>query len=95
MDTLTALVPLHALIACLIVGFVAGVVKGMVGFAMPMIMISGMGSFVSPELALAGLILPTLVTNGWQAMRQDGLGGHGGRGWRRPGGRSSGSGASC
>lgn len=70
MDTLTALVPLHALIACLIVGFVAGVVKGMVGFAMPMIMISGMGSFVSPELALAGLILPTLVTNGWQAMRQ-------------------------
>ena len=70
MELLTDLVPLHALLACLVVGFVAGIVKGMVGFAMPMIMISGMGSFISPELALAGLILPTLVTNGWQALRQ-------------------------
>ncbi|WP_136636537.1 sulfite exporter TauE/SafE family protein [Pseudooceanicola onchidii] len=70
MDLLTDLAPLTAIFACLIVGLVAGVVKGMVGFAMPMIMISGMGSFVSPEVALAGLILPTLVTNGWQALRQ-------------------------
>ena len=67
---MTDLVPLSALFACLAVGLIAGVVKGMVGFAMPMIMISGMGSFVSPEVALAGLILPTLTTNGWQAMRQ-------------------------
>lgn len=72
MEFLTDLVPLTALAACLIVGLVAGIVKGMVGFAMPMIMISGMGSFVSPEVALAGLILPTLVTNGWQALRQGG-----------------------
>lgn len=70
MEFLTDIVPLPALLACLAVGFIAGVVKGMVGFAMPMIMISGMGSFVAPELALAGLILPTLATNGWQAMRQ-------------------------
>lgn len=70
MEILTTLVPLSALAACLFVGFVAGVVKGMVGFAMPMIMISGMSSFIAPELALAGLILPTLVTNGWQAFRQ-------------------------
>lgn len=70
MEILTDLVPLSALMACLCVGVVAGVIKGMVGFAMPMIMISGMGSFVSPELALAGLILPTLATNGWQALRQ-------------------------
>lgn len=70
MDSIPDLITLPALIACLGVGFLAGVVKGMVGFAMPMIMISGMGSFVSPELALAGLILPTLATNGWQAMRQ-------------------------
>ena len=34
----------------------AGVVKGAVGFAMPMIMISGFSSFLTPELALAGLI---------------------------------------
>lgn len=70
MDMITDLIPVSALLACLTVGLVAGVVKGMVGFAMPMIMISGMGSFVSPEVALAGLILPTLVTNGWQALRQ-------------------------
>ena len=38
----------------------AGFVKGAVGFAMPMIMISGLGSFMAPELALAGLIVPTL-----------------------------------
>ncbi|CUH78250.1 sulfite exporter TauE/SafE family protein [Tropicibacter naphthalenivorans] len=48
----------------------AGIVKGMVGFAMPMILISGLGSIVAPELALAALILPTVVTNGMQAMRQ-------------------------
>ena len=70
MEFLTDIVPVPALLGCLFIGFVAGVVKGMVGFAMPMIMISGMGSLVSPELALAGLILPTLATNGWQALRQ-------------------------
>lgn len=47
----------------------AGMVKGITGFAMPMILISSLGSFLSPELALAGLILPTLVTNLWQAIR--------------------------
>ena len=52
------------------VALLAGVIKGVVGFAMPMVMISGLGSFMTPELALAGLILPTLVTNGMQALRQ-------------------------
>ena len=52
------------------VALLAGVIKGVVGFAMPMVMISGLGSFMAPELALAGLILPTLVTNGMQALRQ-------------------------
>jgi uncharacterized protein len=47
----------------------AGFVKGAVGFAMPMILISGLGSFLPPEIALAGLILPTLVTNIAQAFR--------------------------
>jgi uncharacterized membrane protein YfcA len=47
----------------------AGVVKGVVGFAMPMIMISGLSTFMSPDLALAGLILPTVVANTWQAVR--------------------------
>jgi uncharacterized membrane protein YfcA len=48
----------------------AGFVKGNVGFAMPMIMISAFSSFLSPEMALAGLIFPTLVTNVGQAFRQ-------------------------
>lgn len=47
----------------------AGLIKGMVGFAMPMILVSGLSTFLPPELALAGLILPTLVTNGIQALR--------------------------
>ena len=34
----------------------AGVVKGMVGFAMPMIMISVLGGFLRPDVALAALI---------------------------------------
>ncbi|MBB5720683.1 hypothetical protein FHS72_000287 [Loktanella ponticola] len=59
-----------ALAFALAVGFIAGLVKGVVGFGMPMILISGLSSVVSPELALAGLILPTLATNGIQALRQ-------------------------
>lgn len=55
---------------CLAIGFAAGVVKGMVGFAMPMVLISALSSFLPPELALAGLILPTVVTNSMQALRQ-------------------------
>lgn len=57
----------------LFVAFLAGLIKGVVGFAMPMIIISGLASFLPADLALAGLILPTLVTNGMQALRQ-GLG---------------------
>ncbi len=52
------------------IALIAGVVKGMVGFAMPMILISGLSSVMAPELALAGLIVPTLVTNGMQSLRQ-------------------------
>lgn len=48
----------------------AGFVKGAVGFAMPLIMISAFSSFLPPEIALAGLILPTLFTNLSQAFRQ-------------------------
>jgi uncharacterized protein len=48
----------------------AGLVKGAVGFAMPMIMISVLSSFLPPQVALAALIVPTLVTNVLQAFRQ-------------------------
>lgn len=59
-----------ALALCLMVALLAGVIKGMVGFAMPMIMVSGLSSIVGAEWALAGLILPTVLTNLWQALRQ-------------------------
>lgn len=52
-----------------LIALFAGFVKGVVGFAMPMIMISGLASIMAPELALAFLILPTVVTNLWQAVR--------------------------
>lgn len=55
-------------LACL-VGILAGIVKGVVGFAMPMILVSGLGTFFPPELALAGIIMPTVVTNVSQAFR--------------------------
>lgn len=48
----------------------AAFVKGAVGFAMPLIMISAFSGFLPPDLALAGLILPTLITNLSQAFRQ-------------------------
>ena len=54
----------------LLVGALAGLVKGVTGFAMPLIMISALSSFLTPDLALAGLILQTLVTNFSQAFRQ-------------------------
>ncbi|WP_293576910.1 sulfite exporter TauE/SafE family protein [Phaeobacter sp.] len=52
------------------IAVLAGLVKGLVGFAMPMILVSGLSLFLPPEIALAGLIFPTFVTNGMQALRQ-------------------------
>ena len=72
MDILLDL-PTFVLVAALLIGLIAGFVKGVVGFAMPMILISGLGSVMAPELALAALIVPTVVSNLWQALRQ-GLG---------------------
>lgn len=70
MTSLLSLVSPTELALAFAVACLAGVVKGLVGFAMPMILISGLGMFLPPEIALAGLILPTLVTNGMQALRQ-------------------------
>jgi len=61
---------LAALLAALVITSFAGFVKGAVGFAMPLIMISAFSSFLTPQQALAGLILPTVVTNISQAFRQ-------------------------
>ena len=70
MDTVFSVISPQAFAWAMLVGLFAGVVKGLVGFAMPTVLISGLSIFLPPEIALAGLILPTLVTNGVQALRQ-------------------------
>jgi uncharacterized membrane protein YfcA len=64
--------PLTPLAWTLAVGIAltAGLVKGCVGFALPLVMISGLSSFLEPRLALAGIFVSVLFTNGWQVMRQ-------------------------
>ncbi|MBL4812669.1 MAG: sulfite exporter TauE/SafE family protein [Rhodobacteraceae bacterium] len=58
-----------ALVLALVVTAMAGLIKGMTGFGMPMIMISGLSTVLPPEIALAALIMPTLASNGMQALR--------------------------
>jgi len=70
MESIFALMTPDLFVLSLAVGLVAGMIKGLVGFAMPTVLISGVSMFLPPEIALAGLILPTLVTNGLQALRQ-------------------------
>lgn len=70
MDWMAPEIPITALWAALAIAAFAGFVKGAVGFAMPMIMIAAFSNFLPPEQALAGLVLPTLVTNVTQAFRQ-------------------------
>lgn len=55
-------------LACAVT-LLSGFVKGAVGFAMPLIMISAFSSFMPPDLALAALILSVLTTNVHQALR--------------------------
>ncbi|MEZ5798942.1 MAG: sulfite exporter TauE/SafE family protein [Paracoccaceae bacterium] len=70
MEFLTGGLAPWAFAAAMAVTLFAGFVKGAVGFAMPLIMISAFSAFLPPDLALAGLILPTLISNLSQAFRQ-------------------------
>lgn len=58
------------LILALTVTLFAGFVKGAIGFAMPLIMMGAFSGFLPADMALAGLILPTLILNISQAFRQ-------------------------
>lgn len=62
--------PPEVLIIAFGVTVLAGFVKGAVGFAMPMIMISTLTMFLPADTALAALIVPTMVTNVVQSLRQ-------------------------
>lgn len=70
MDALISSLSPTLWLAAVSIALLAGLVKGVVGFAMPMVMISGLSTFLPPDVALAGLIVPTLVTNVMQALRQ-------------------------
>lgn len=69
MAVLTDILPLDLLIFAVVVTFLSGVVKGAIGFAMPLIMVSGMGILLDPKLVVAGIILPIVVSNALQALR--------------------------
>lgn len=69
MDSLAHLLPPGLIVFALAVTLVAGVVKGAVGFAMPLIMVSGMGTLIEPRLVVAGIILPIVMSNLLQVAR--------------------------
>ena len=54
-----------ALVAAVFV--VAGFVKGVIGFGLPTISMGLLGALIAPDMAAAILIIPTLLTNVWQA----------------------------
>ncbi len=67
--TLTEQYGLLAMAAAFAVMLFAGFTKGAVGFGLPMISISGIGSVFPAEITIACLILPGLITNIWQSLR--------------------------
>ncbi len=69
MDAIFLLVSPLGLAAAVMATLLASFVKGAVGFAMPVIMISVLSSFLPAQIALAALIVPTLLANVWQAGR--------------------------
>lgn len=53
------LMPLWAFVAACGVTMIAGFVKGAVGFAMPLVMISGLSLFLDPLVAVAESFYPS------------------------------------
>ncbi len=72
-STISAEFGVWAIVVSFLVMGLAGFIKGAIGFALPMIVVSGIGTVVSVEIAIAAMILPSLVTNFWQSAR-NGLG---------------------
>ena len=70
MDYHIANMDISILIFATFAGLTAGLVKGVVGFGMPMILLSSLAIFMPIHTALAALILPTLLTNLQQAREQ-------------------------
>ena len=70
MENYVANMELSVLIFATFAGLTAGLVKGVVGFGMPMILLSSLAIFIPIHAAIAALILPTLLTNLQQAREQ-------------------------
>ena len=67
-DLFAVITPSLFVFACAVT-LLGGFVKGAVGFAMPLVMISGMGILIDPQLVVAGIVLPILISNGLQVAR--------------------------
>jgi len=61
--------PMEILAIAIAVTVFAGFVKGAVGFAMPLIMVSGFTAIMEPAVAVAAIILPIVVSNVVQTFR--------------------------
>ena len=57
------IIPPLIFVFCCAVTLAGGFVKGAVGFAMPLIMVSGMSAVLDPRLAVAGIVIPTVASN--------------------------------
>lgn len=69
MDIFLGGLPLWAFAMAFGVTLIAGIVKGAIGFALPLIMIAVLPSFMPAQTALAALILPVVVANAHQSVR--------------------------
>ncbi len=69
MTAIMDLVSLSVFVFACAVTLLGGFVKGAVGFAMPLIMISGMGIVIAPEVVVAGIIIPIVTTNVMQVAK--------------------------
>lgn len=66
---LMQLMPLWAFAAACAVTLFAGIVKGAIGFGVPLIITSGLTLFLDPLIAISGVILPALISNLVQVAR--------------------------
>lgn len=57
----------YVVVVAAIAYFAGGFVKGAVGFALPLVAVTGAASVLPAQVAVALIILPVLVANTWQA----------------------------
>ncbi|SEA31286.1 sulfite exporter TauE/SafE family protein [Rubrimonas cliftonensis] len=73
MESLNAFIAAHGVsgaVAAAGILFLGGFSKGAVGFALPLIGVSLLGTFLPAQTAVALLILPMLLSNAWQSFRE-------------------------